>query len=267
MKIIRGKKALVTGAGSGIGRAIALALAREGADLCLIDIDAATLDTTAREARERGVSAVTRVCDLARSNEISAAVAFLRDTWGCLNILVNNAGIAYRGATHEMSGEQWDRVIAVNLLAPIQLTRELLPMLQANEAHIVNVCSIFGLITTRKAAAYQTAKFGLVGFTSALRTEYGGPHFGVTTLCPGFVRTAMMERVTQGEPHKAPPGWMYTSPETVAEKTIGAIYRNKGTLVVTPAARAGWWLTRLSPGLVEWLTRRAWRHWFKSAGT
>jgi 3-oxoacyl-[acyl-carrier protein] reductase len=267
MKIIRGKKALVTGAGSGIGRAIALALAREGADLCLIDIDATTLNTTAHEVRECGVATVTRVCDLARSNEISAAVAFLRETWRSLNILVNNAGIAYRGATHGMSAEQWDRIIAVNLLAPIQLTRELLPMLQANEAHVVNVCSIFGLITTRKATAYQTTKFGLVGFTSALRTEYGGPHFGVTTLCPGFVRTAMMESVLHSEPHKAPPSWMYTSPETVAAKAVAAIYSNKGILVITPVARAGWWLTRLSPGLVDWLARRAWRHWFKPSAS
>jgi short-subunit dehydrogenase len=206
---------------------------------------------------------VTRVCDLARPDEISAAVDFVRSTWGCLNILVNNAGIAYRGATHDMSGEQWDRVIAVNLLAPIQLTRELLPMLQANEAHIVNVCSIFGLVTTRKATAYQTTKFGLVGFTTALRSEYGGPGFGVTALCPGFVRTAMMQSVTQNEPHKAPPDWMYASPEIVATKAVAAIYRNKGIVVITSAARAGWWLARLSPRLVDWLTRRGWRHWFK----
>jgi short-subunit dehydrogenase len=263
MKIIRGKKALVTGAGSGIGRAIALALAQEGASLCLIDIDAANLDATARDVRERGATVVTRVCDLARPNEISAAVDFVRNTWGCLNILINNAGIAYRGATHEMSGEQWDRVIAVNLLAPIQLTRELLPMLQANEAHIINVCSIFGLVTTRKATAYQTTKFGLVGFTTALRSEYGGPDFGVTALCPGFVRTAMMESVVQNEPHKAPPDWMYASPEIVATKAVAAIYRNKGLVVITSAARAGWWLARLSPWLVDWLTRRGWRHWFK----
>jgi 3-oxoacyl-[acyl-carrier protein] reductase len=216
MKNIRGKKALVTGAASGIGRAIALALAREGASLCLIDIDTPNLDATARDAREHGVAVATRVCDLARPGEISATVRFVRDTWGCLNILVNNAGIVYRGPTHDMSEEQWERVIAVNLLAPIQLTRELFPMLQANESHVINVCSIFGLVTTRKATAYQTTKFGLVGFSTALRSEYGGPNFGVTALCPGFVRTALMQGITDNEPHKAPPDWMYASPERVA---------------------------------------------------
>jgi 3-oxoacyl-[acyl-carrier protein] reductase len=263
MKIIRGKKALVTGAASGIGRAIALALAQEGASLCLLDMDGANLDATARDVSECGVAVVTRVCDLGRPDEVSAAVSFVRDTWDCLNILVNNAGIAFRGPTHDMSAEHWDRVIAVNLLAPIQLTRELLPMLRANEAHIVNVCSIFGLVTTRKAAAYQTAKFGLVGFTAALRSEYGGPDFGVTALCPGFVRTAMMEGVTESEPHKAPPGWMYANPKTVATKAVAAIRNNRGIVVVTTAARAGWWLARLSPGLVDWLTRRGWRDWRK----
>jgi len=251
----------VTGAASGIGRAIALALAEECASLCLIDIDAANLETTARDAEKRGAAVITRVCDLARPSDISGAIDFVRDTWGSLNILVNNAGIVVRGSTHEISEQEWSRVMAVNLMAPIQLTRALLPMLLANEAHIINVCSIFGLVTTRKAAAYQTTKFGLVGFSEALRTEYGGPDFGVTALCPGFVRTALMEGVTRDAPNKSPPGWMYTDPETVARKAVAAIYRNKGIVVITPAARAGWWLARLSPALVGWLTRRGWRDW------
>ena len=100
------------------------------------------------------------------------------------------AGVAYYGATLDMTAEQWERIMAVNLLAPIQLIRALLPTLIAqDEAHVVNVGSIFGLVPLRKGAAYQTSKFGLVGLSAALRAEYGRD-IGVTALCPGFVRCA-----------------------------------------------------------------------------
>jgi 3-oxoacyl-[acyl-carrier protein] reductase len=203
MRTLRGKTALVTGAASGIGRAITIALARERADLYLVDIDDINLESAALEARSHGVAVVTRHCDLAEPTQITATVDTLLAHWGGrLNVLINNAGIADRCFTHEMSDAQWNRIIAVNLLAPIQLTRMLLPTLLANDAHLLNVCSIFGLVTTRKAAAYQTSKFGLVGFTTALRAEYGSPEFGVTALCPGFVKTPMMDRIADAQPRK-----------------------------------------------------------------
>jgi 3-oxoacyl-[acyl-carrier protein] reductase len=259
MKVLRGKKALVTGAASGIGRSIALALAREGVDLYLVDIDDVKIDGVARDARRYGIEVQTAHCDLARPEEITAMVQMVLAGWGRLNILVNNAGLAYRGPTHEMTGDQWNRILAVNLMAPIQLVRELLPSLQSNEAHILNVCSIFGLVSTRKAAAYQTSKFGLVGLTAALRAEYGNSDFGVTALCPGFVHTPMMDELDTNEAQKLPPEWMFTDPDTVAGAAIRAIRRNKGIAVVTPVTRALWLLARLSPAFVDWLNRRGWR--------
>lgn len=263
MKVIRGKKALVTGAASGIGRAIALALAGEGADLFLIDIDEAKLQATGREAENRGVAVETRVCDLTDPAQITAVADALLVAWGRLNILVNNAGIAYYGPTELMTAEQWNRLLAVNLLAPIQLVRELLPTLAAeDEAHIVNVCSIFGLVPLRKGAAYQTSKFGLVGFSAALRAEYGRPSFGVTALCPGFVSTSLTDMYATGAPdqkrHKIP-AWASTSAETVAASAIRAVRRNQGLVVISPTPRIVWWLTRLSPSLVSWLAREGWR--------
>jgi 3-oxoacyl-[acyl-carrier protein] reductase len=260
MQVIRGKKALVTGAASGIGRALALALAREGADLYLVDRDEVNLAAVAREARGLGVTVVTHVCDLTQPSQISAAVRSVLS--GGVNILVNNAGVAYYGATHDMTVEQWDRLMAVNLLAPIQLVRELMPALLAqDEAHILNICSIFGLVPLRKGAAYQTSKFGLVGLSAALRAEYGRD-LGVSALCPGFVRTALLETFETGDPGRprhVVPAWLCTSPEKVAAVAIRAIRRNRGMVVVTPAARLMWWLARFSPGLLDWLTRQGWR--------
>jgi 3-oxoacyl-[acyl-carrier protein] reductase len=261
MQIIRGKKALVTGAASGIGRALTLALAREGADLYLVDIDEVNLAAVAREARGFGVAVATQVCDLTQPAQISATVRSLLSE-GAPHILVNNAGVAYYGATHDMTAEQWDRIMAVNLLAPLALVRELLPALLAQEeAHILNICSIFGLVPLRKGAAYQTSKFGLVGLSAALRAEYGRD-LGVTALCPGFVRTALLDTFATGDPGRARhviPAWLCTRPENVAAIAIRAIRRNRGVVVITPAARLLWWLARFAPALLDWLTRQGWR--------
>jgi len=256
MQIIRGRKALVTGAASGLGRAIALALAREGADLFLVDQDEAKLHATAREAQVLGVRVLTRLCDLTRPAEISACVRSVLVAWGALNILVNNAGIAYYGPTHDMTVPQWERLMAVNLFAPIQFARELLPVLDAeDEAHILNVCSIFGLVPLAKGAAYQVSKFGLAGLSAALRAEYGA-RIGVTALCPlldTFATPASGQEQHQ-ERHFIP-AWMCASPERVAAAGIEAIRRNKGVVVVGRAGRLLWWMQRLSPRLVDWMTR------------
>jgi 3-oxoacyl-[acyl-carrier protein] reductase len=262
MRIIRGKKAMVTGAASGIGRAIALGLAKEGTDLFLIDIQADALATVAQEARTLGVNVVTAACDLADPSQISSAVEQLRNTWKGLNVLVNNAGTTYYGQTHWMTGQQWNRIMAVNLMAPIQLVHELLPMLlAADEAHILNVCSIFGLATWRKTTAYQTSKFGLVGFSAALRAEYCNENFGVTALCPGFVHSSLLDdcETDRADRKVKVPAWICASPEQTAAKAIRAIKKNRGLVLVTPAAHFYWRLMRFSPALVDWLTREGWR--------
>jgi 3-oxoacyl-[acyl-carrier protein] reductase len=268
MRVIRGKKAMVTGAASGIGRAIALELAKEGADLFLVDIKADALAAVAQEARGRGVNVMTAVSDLADPSQISSTIEQLRKTWKRLNILVNNAGTTYYGQTHLMTGEQWKRIMAVNLMAPIQLVHELLPMLLAAEdAHILNVSSIFGLVTWRKTTAYQTSKFGLVGFSNALRAEYSGENFGVTALCPGFVQSRLLEdcETDKADRKVTVPAWICATPEQTAVKAVRAIRKNKGLVLVTPAAHFYWRLMRFSPALVDWLMREGWRRRGKTA--
>jgi 3-oxoacyl-[acyl-carrier protein] reductase len=258
MRVLRGKKALVTGAAHGIGRAIAIALAKEGVALWLIDIDSPELSATAAEARSHGVDAVEWICDLANPPEITLAVRNLLSTWNRLDILVNNAGVAYFGPTRDMTDAQWARLLAINLLAPIQLVRELIDTLLAQkEAHIVNICSALGLVPFRNAAAYQTSKFGLVGFTQALHGEFARRRFGITAVCPGFVHTAMIAPWLS----RFPPWVSCATPQKVAAKTVSAIRRNKSLVVITLTARLGWWLTRLSPGLAAWVNREVSRWW------
>jgi NAD(P)-dependent dehydrogenase (short-subunit alcohol dehydrogenase family) len=140
MRNLDGKLVLITGAAAGIGRALALELARCRANLLLVDIDGPRLLQTALEARRRGVTVDVCVADLARSEEVGRLAARVRQDYPHLDVLVNNAGVAYYGTTHEMGHDQWRRVMAVNLFAPIQLTRELLPILFARpEAHLLNM--------------------------------------------------------------------------------------------------------------------------------
>jgi short-subunit dehydrogenase len=177
------------------------------------------------------------------------------DRWGGVDILINNAGITYYGHTAQMSAEHWDQVLRVNLHSHIQFTRELLPSLLARpEAHIVNVCSMFGLVAMPKLAAYCTTKYGLVGFGESLRTEYGRDGLGVTSLCPGFVKTNLFTSAPLPEKskgHKIPPSTFSTTPERVAAATVRAIRRNRRMVIVEPFAKLLCTIKRLAPGLLD----------------
>jgi short-subunit dehydrogenase len=255
MREIRGKWALVTGAASGIGRAIALRLAREGAHLYVVDIDEARLAETADEALRHGVQVVTRRCDMSEPREVSACVAEILTRTGGVDILVNNAGITYYGKTDRMSAEHWDKLMRVNLLSHVQFTRELLPSLLARpEAHVLNVCSVLGLIGMPKVTAYCTSKFAMVGFSESLRNEFGRQGLGVTAMCPGFVSTNLFTSAPLEESieeHKLPPRIICTTPERVANAAIKAIYRNRRLVTVEPIARLMYTVKRFAPWALD----------------
>src|SRR5262245_27356198 len=139
MRVIQDKVALVTGAGSGLGRAISLRLAKEGASLHLADINAAAVQETATQIQALGQPAAGTVATLADNASIEPLVHDAHNRWNGLDILVNNAGIGWYGPTQKMSDEEWDRLLTINLLAPIRLTRRFLKtMLDRPESHVVN---------------------------------------------------------------------------------------------------------------------------------
>jgi len=253
MRAIRGKVALVTGAGSGLGRAIALRLAREGAALHLADIYRAGLANTALEIRAVGGQSVTTNCDLADPAAIDALVADVETRWGGIDILINNAGIGWYGPTQKMNDAEWDRLLAINLDAPIRLTRRLLKrLLERPEAHVINMASICGFVCSGRFAAYHVSKFGLVGFSEALRAEFNRHGLGVTAVCPGPVLTELYKNSGCGysdreTPH--PPAWLCTTAERVAAKTIAAIYRNQAVALVGGAAHLLYYSKRLAPSI------------------
>lgn len=256
MRSLRNKTAVVTGAASGIGRAIALRLAREGANLYLIDIDQAGLVNVAAEASKAGVRVMSRSCDLADLSQITSTAADARARCPSVDVLVNNAGIAYYGETAKMSAADAERLLTINLHAPIHLTRELLPdLLSRDEAHLVNVASFLGLIGSRRLALYTASKFGLVGFSESLRAEYARSGLGVTALCPGFVDTRLFEAAPLGSDRqqpKLPPRWSLTTPERVADQAVASIYRNRALSIPQLYARLAYLGKRLVPGVLDW---------------
>ena len=251
MRTIKDKVAVVTGGGSGLGRTIALRLADEGAHLQLVDIDLSAAEATAGEIRSRGVRAEVTQCDLSDPRAIDALGEELIGHWGAIDILVNNAGVAWYGPTTNMTGSEWDRLLAINLHAPIRLTTKLLPALLARpEAHVINMASICGFVCGGRYAAYHVSKFGLVGFSEAIRAEFGRHGLGVTAVCPGPVLTNLYKNAPCGYRHRetpSPPAWLCTTADRVAAKTIRAIYRNQAVTFVGLAAHLLHYSKRLAP--------------------
>ncbi len=257
MKTLINQTAFLTGAASGIGRSLALGLAAEGCHLCLVDVNEEGLNSLSRELSATGVRVWTRACNLTDRDAVTATVNDAVAASGGIDLLINNAGVAYYGPTDLMTQEQWDWLMTINLLAPIQITQQLLPsLLQRPDPHIVNMCSISGLVAGGRFAAYHTSKFGLIGFTESLRAEYGRRGVGVTAICPGPVLTNLYAAAAGGRPDKAvpnPPQWMCATPEKVAAVTLKAILRNRRQVLITPTAHLLFQLKRFAPWLIDFM--------------
>ncbi len=262
MRDFRGKQTLITGAAGGIGRALATQLAQAGASLWLVDVDAKALQSLADELRQITSEVRTSEVDLTQRDQIESLANAVNSEWRGLDLLINNAGVAYYGPTHLMTETQWDRLLGINLLAPIHLTRRLMPALMSREgAHVANMCSVSGLVAGGRFNAYHTSKFGLVGFTEALRAEYGGRGLGVTAICPGPVKTNLYRDCQTGRGNQAPepPGWLCASPERVAKLTLRAIRWNRRMILITPLAHLLFNMKKFLPGLIDFMntfTRR-----------
>jgi short-subunit dehydrogenase len=253
MKVISGKKALITGAASGIGRATAELLAEQGAELYLLDINSALLNSVAQELRQRGAQVTAQTCDLADRSALDACLDDLLQCWGGVDIVVNNAGVVFYGPTDEMSEAQWAQLLAVNLLAPAQIIRRLLPsLLERGEGQIVNVCSLAGLAAFRGLSAYSLTKYGLLGFSESLRSELARYGIGVSAICPGYVTSEMHKSAMRADGNvgmRLPSRWVSTSPEAVARCIVAAICKNRFLTVITPFAKLVWLIKRLTPSI------------------
>jgi NAD(P)-dependent dehydrogenase (short-subunit alcohol dehydrogenase family) len=189
---LKDRVAVVTGAGSGIGRATALCLARRGCHLALADIDAAGLAETHAQVLRLGVRASQHRLDVADRAAVAALPAGVRASHDRVDLLVNNAGVALGGRFEEVSEADFDWLMEINFHAVVRMTRAFLPVLRASDdARIVNISSVFGLISPPGQCAYAASKFAVRGFSNALRFELADSQVGVSVVHPGGVATAI----------------------------------------------------------------------------
>jgi len=255
-----GSVALITGAGSGIGRALALELGRRGAIVCATDRDLDAAEASAAQVRALGAEATAvelDVCDRAR---FFAVVAELCAAHGRVDYLFNNAGIGVGGEVRDFGPEDWRRVVEVNLFGVIHGIEAVYPgMVERGSGHIVNVASVAGLFPLPGEVSYVTSKYAVVGLSHALRAEAADLGVRVTLACPGHVATQIYatSKVVNYDLDGILSLWPKgISPERCAEDIIRGVQRNRSTIVITGFARGLWWLSRLSPSLTQWGARR-----------
>lgn len=271
MTKIAGKVAVITGAGSGIGRALACELARGGAGLALSDVDDGGLAETARQARVLGARVHEQVLDVTDRAAVLAYADTVMTEYGRVNIVVNNAGVAFTGDIEQMSFEQIERVMNVDFWGVVNGTKAFLPHLIASgDGHIVNVSSLFGLLAMPSQGAYNAAKFAVRGFTEALRVEMLVARHPVRVTCvhPGGVKTAIARNGGAVAGTDATAAAVYfdeklakTPPEAAAKEILAGITGNKARVLVGNDARVLDALVRLIASryqrLFAFLSRRA----------
>ena len=240
-KPLENKIALVTGAARGIGQAIALQLAADGADLALCDVKAEWLEDTAAKVKALGRRAESYAMDVANGAAVGEAVAKVLADFGRIDVLVNNAGITRDTLLMRMSEEDWDAVLDINLKGAFLVTKAVVkPMMKQRSGAIVNIASVVGIMGNPGQANYTASKAGLIALTKTTAKELGSRNVRVNAVAPGFIRTAMTDKLAEPVKEamlKMVPLGRLGEPEDVAKAVAflaseAAAYVNGQTLAV-----------------------------------
>jgi 3-oxoacyl-[acyl-carrier protein] reductase len=236
MESLQGKNAIITGAGKGIGRALAIALAQEGVNIGLMARTAADLQDVAAELKPFGVRTATASVDVSDIDAVNAAVSQLKSDLGAIDILINNAGISSFGPFLELEPSRWEEIVKVNLFGPYYVTRSVLPeMIERKTGDIINISSTAGKNGAAVTSAYSASKFGLIGMSESLMQEVRKHNIRVSTMLPSTVATDMAKdlKLTDGNPDRV------MQPEDFAELVVAQLKLNRRVFV----KEAGLWST------------------------
>jgi short-subunit dehydrogenase len=240
MRRLEGKRVLITGGARGIGRALAVQLAAEGANTVLADVEQALLPDAADAVRASAGRVSTYTLDVTDSVSIAELRERLIRDEGPVDMLVNSAGVVFGGPFLEVSMEEHFKTYRVNLLGLVAVTRAFLPdLISRPQAHLVNIASASGFIGLPLASTYASSKWAVIGFTDSIRLELkmqGHHHVRAVAVCPSYVSTGMFDGA------RAPRMTRILTPEKVARLTVRAIKRNR-PYVLTP------WLVKVTPPL------------------
>jgi len=253
---LRGKRCLITGAASGIGRATARLAASRGAELVLTDIQVEALEAVAEEIRAAGGNvAYAKAADIADHAAIVAMAEEVHGAGGSVDVVMNVAGVSTWGAIEQLEEHHWRKMVEINLMGPIGVLECFVPpMIEAGRGgHVVNVSSAAGLFGLPWHAAYSASKFGLRGVSEVLRFDLRRHDIGVSLVCPGAVKTPLMETVdlvgVDRESRRVRKlvgrfGEHAVSPERVAEKIVAGVEKNRYMVFTSADIRVGYWFQR-----------------------
>jgi NAD(P)-dependent dehydrogenase (short-subunit alcohol dehydrogenase family) len=262
--------AIVTGAASGIGKAIAEALAERGAHVVLADLDLPDAEAVAARIRDRRGRASARQLDVTRAAPFQDVVDQTVLEHGRIDYVFNNAGIGITGEVADYTIEAWERIVGVNLMGVIYGVQAAYPiMVRQRFGHIVNTASMAGLVVGPGMASYTTTKHAVVALSLALRAEAHGHGVRVTALCPGVIRTPLLQggrhgmflgRVPEARQRQLAAEFFGAlrpmSPPLFAGKVLDRVARNRAVVILPAWWRVLWWLTRVSPALMGFLARK-----------
>jgi short-subunit dehydrogenase len=254
---LQDRTAVITGAGSGIGRAIAQSLARRGCHLALADISESGLAETAQLVGGSGIRVSCHKLDVADRAAVAALPQATLVEHGRVDLLFNNAGVALGGTFEQISESEFEWLFDINFVAVVRLTRAFMPHLRASDdARIVNMSSLFGLISPPGQTAYSASKFAVRGFSNALRFELEGSNVGVTVVHPGGVATKIAENARRpagttnaevAEQLKRARRLLTMPPTTAGEIIVQAVERRASRVVVGGQAKMVALIERLAP--------------------
>lgn len=252
----RGRAALVTGASSGIGRILSLRLAREGARLALLARRADALEAVADEIRERGGEAIVLPCDVSDLGAAEDAARSALARFGAIDLLVNNAGYGHRGPFLEWELEDMERMIRVNFLGALSVTRALAPsMVERGEGWIVFIASVAGRIAPPEESVYAASKFAMVGLAESLSVELEDSGVHVLTVCPGAIRTSFFDAEALRRLPPVAQRWM-VEPDALVHAVLDALARGRRSLTYPRALAAAYVVRALAPGFLRRQVKR-----------
>ncbi|MFZ6005630.1 MAG: SDR family NAD(P)-dependent oxidoreductase [Actinomycetota bacterium] len=263
MKGFAGRVVAITGAGSGIGRALAVELATRGAHLALADVDTVGLAETVSRCEGRSVKVTSQPLDVSDREAVFAWADAVVDDHGRANVIVNNAGVALAASIDAMSYEDFEWLMNINFWGVVHGTKAFLPhLMAAGEGHVVNMSSVFGLISIPSQSAYNASKFAVRGFTDALRIELDMAQCGVsaTTVHPGGIKTNIARNARidpsvadlAGSPAAARDGFdrvAMTSPDKAAVQILAAVEKDRRRALIGPDSIVIDLVSRLPAGL------------------
>jgi len=264
---LSGRVVAITGAGSGIGRELALLCARRGANLALCDINEAAVGETADEARRFGRDAMARRVDVCDPDQMTAFADATFGHFGGVDIVVNNAGVGLVGGILDTSLKDWDWLVSINLMGVVHGCDAFIPAMinSGRGGHVVNMSSAAGLLANPQLSAYSATKFAVLGLSEALRVELKPHSIGVTAVCPGVINTAItttspIRGTGDADARRQRLATAYQrrgyTPERAARNILSAVGRNRAVAPIAAEAHAMYVLSRVAPPLARFVAAR-----------